>query len=133
MGIFSNLFGNGELEELKETTKKWEKVLTPAYLVAWQEWLKKRDVVAAKLNLKEIEIERITCREVIRYAIFSLKRTIGMTDTNKEQISKTRGNTKALQTLRMAMEEFSKYDQLVRKFISIDSFDKEIAKVGNRR
>ena len=133
MGFFSSLFGNSELDQMQETIQRWERVLTPTYLSLWKDWLKKRDILANKLKLNEIEVAKITCREVTRYAIFSLRRSIGITDTNHEKIATTRGNTNALKLYKMAMDEFERYDDSVRSFISIENFDKEIARVTNKR
>ena len=89
--------------------------------------------MARKLNLSESQITKITCREVVRYAIFSLKRTIGLTQETKDKVVKTRGNTTAFELLDLAMSEFDKYDAIVERVISMETFDKEIAKAGKTR
>ena len=132
MGIFGNLFGR-ELEELNEKIRKWERVLTPDYAYEWNNWLHKMDVVSEKLRLSEVEVAKLTLREVAKYASFSLRRQIGVGKIDIDTIAGTRGNTTAIQAMRLASREFNKYNAICRRFVSLKKFDSLIEKAGRGR
>ena len=131
MGIFGNRIKK-ELEELQATTAKWERMLGPKYRDAWKIWLSNCKIVARKFDLNEIEVARLTCRESARYAIFSLKNCIGLTDDNLNQIVATRGNTNIIMLIGEATDDFNLYTEKCNKFIPIKKFDEEINSVSKR-
>lgn len=132
MGIFGNLFSS-ESDELNKVIDKWIGMLTPQYKNLWQQWIAKRDIVAKEMRLSDVDVARLTCREASKYAAFSLKRQIGLTESTKETVIKTRGNTWAFQNMKAAMDDYEKYSRLVNRTISLEKFDKAIDKVGTRR
>lgn len=133
MGFFSDLFGAADIADMKDAIKKWENVLTPAYLAAWEIWLQHRDIVVSKMGLTESQKLKLTCREVTRYAVFSIRRAVGANDQSIEKIVKTRGNTKALELLRKASNDFEMYTKMCKSETPLDKFEKEIQKLTNSR
>lgn len=112
---------------------EWKKVLTKEYLDAWKEWIKKRDIVAKKMNLRPIHIQYLTHREITRYATFSIKRELGLTEQTKEKVISTRGTTNALRVGRIAKECFQTYSGQCNAMMDLKKFDEEISKATLKR
>ena len=132
MGFFSRFFDD-EVADLNEEIERWERLLSPQYKEAWDQWIKRRDIVSRQMNLSDFEIATLTCREVCKYVTYSLKREIGLTSSNQEEIVRTRGNTWAFKNMKTAMDDYDKYARMAQRTVELEKFDQAIERAGNRR
>lgn len=132
MAMIQGLYQNDD--QIKAwSVEEWKKVLTKEYLDAWKEWVKKRDIVAQKMNLRPIHIKYLTLREITRFATFSIKRELGLNEQTKEKVVNTRGTTNALRVGKIAKECFQVYSGQCDAMMNIKKFDEEISKTTLKR
>ena len=114
------------LDSVMQDIEKWELFLSGNYIPAWKDWVTKRNIVAKRWSLDREKVIILTAREVSRYAVFNLRRLLGLNTGNVDQIVNTRGNTEWFQLLDMATKDYQRYTAMCANFISLERFDKEI-------
>lgn len=132
MGILGNLFGT-ELREANALIEKWENIMSRDYKNEWNQWLYKMDQVADEMKLNELQKAKLTCREAAKYAGYSLKNRIGLTQYNEDEVVNTKGNTARLIVAAKAFNCYQKYTRICSRFINVRKFDAKIERFGRGR
>jgi hypothetical protein len=122
-----------EKNELLNNVEQYRKLMSAPYKQAYNDWLLKRNIVGPKMNLTYDQMLYLTIREAARYYVFDLKRRIGLTDYNVEEVARRNGTTKTLEACSKNAEVFKKYDSICSRYAA--EFDRNIAKttLNNKR
>ena len=82
MGLF-------EKKDLRDYIATWSTQLSPDYKAAWNEWLKKRDIVAKQMGLDEKQILYVTKITLMTYLGYDFKRKINLNSQTIDKVVKT--------------------------------------------
>ena len=98
MGLFDK-------RDLRDYIETWSEKLSPDYKKAWNEWLKKRDIVAKQMGLTEKQILYATKITLLAYLGYDFKRRINLNDKTLDQVVRTKGTTDALKFINELIKE----------------------------
>lgn len=125
MGLF-----NGEKRKILSFIATWEPYLSDEYRRAWENWKRKRDIIANAMGLTEKEKLYITHAELARYAKSDISNRVGLNEETAQKFVKTRGTTKILETTAKLATIYKEYRA---KCDFIDEFDKRMEKLTPKR
>ena len=124
MGLF-------EKRDLKDYIETWTAKLSPDYRKAWNEWLKKRDIVAKQMGLDEKQILYVTKITLMTYLGYDFKRRINLNNETLDKVVKTKGTTETLEFINGLIKSIDLLEYKCRDYYP--EFKARVEKVNNTR
>lgn len=118
-----------EKRQIQKYIDKWVGTLDSETKGKWNEWLKKRDIIAKELGLNEEQILNVTKLQITSVVLYTRKKKINLTEATREQIVTTKGTTKELELLAGLANTEKEYEAKCSEFLA--KFDKRYDQLRN--
>ena len=119
-----------ERNNLLTYVENYRKALPEYAQKHWEDWCKKRNIVASKLNLNNDQILYLTKRQMVDLVVVVLKERSGFNRVGATKFSKTKGTTKIIKKMTELIDVRSSIERAMP--VTVKRFDTEIDKLNKK-